>query len=52
MRLPRPFCGPPKYSATNAMMTAFGAAILIAVNRYGTRSGSASLVSTCVGVAA
>ena len=35
MRLPRPFCGPPKYSATNAEMTAVGAAIVIAVNRYG-----------------
>ena len=43
MRLPRPFCGPPKYSATNAVMTASGAAILSAVNRYGTRVGDARL---------
>ena len=39
MRLPSPFCDPPKYSATNAVMTAAGAAILSAVNRYGTAFG-------------
>ena len=40
IRLPRPFCEPPKYSDTNAVMTAAGAAIFNAVNRYGTAFGT------------
>ena len=47
MRKPRPFCGPPKYSATNAVITAFGAAILSAVNRYGMAFGIRALTRTC-----
>ncbi len=40
IRLPRPFCEPPKYSETNAVITAAGAAIFGAVNRYGTAFGT------------
>ena len=49
MRLPSPFCEPPKYSATKAVITAAGAAILSAVNRYGTAFGMRALRSTCDG---
>ena len=52
MRLPSPFCVPPKYSDTNAVITATGAAIVSAVNRYGTAFGIRALTSTCVGLAA
>ena len=43
MRVPSPFCVPPKYSATKAVMTAAGAAIVSALNRYGTAFGIARL---------
>ncbi len=52
MREPRPFCGPPKYSATNAVITASGAAIFSAVNRYGTALGTRALRITSNGEAA
>ena len=52
MRLPRPFCAPPKYSATKAVMTAAGAAIFSAVNRYGTAFGTRALASTSTAMAA
>ena len=52
MRVPSPFCVPPKYSATKAVITAAGAAIVSAWNRYGTAFGMRALASTCDGEAA
>src|SRR5262245_2011072 len=52
IRLPRPFCEPPKYSETNAVITDAGAAILSAVNRYGTALGTRTFRSTAASPAA
>ena len=43
---------PPKYSDTSAMITASGAAVRMAVKKYGNEFGRRTLASTCRGVAA
>ena len=52
MRLPRPFCRPPKYSATIAAITAAGAARRRPVMTDGTAPGSRTNRARCHGVAA
>ena len=52
MPYPSPFWLPPKYSATNAVITATGAAIFTAVNRYGTALGMRVLTRIALGDAA
>ena len=52
MRLPRPFCRPPKYSATIAAITAAGAATRRPVMMYGTAPGSRTNRANWPGVAA
>ena len=52
MRDPRPFCSPPKYSATIAAITAVDDAIRSPVNRYGSAPGTVTVRVTCHGDAA
>ena len=52
MPYPSPFWLPPKYSATKAVITATGAAIFSAVNRYGMALGIRVFTRISVGDAA